>query len=112
MTLGERAIQLIRAKGMTQKEFSEKTGIPQSTISDWKTKKLNPASDKILAICSVLEIDVYSFLSFSENGPEKRCDYYMVPKESDEATIIETYRGMNDKGRDRFIGYVDALKQL
>ena len=41
---------------MSQKEFSEKTGIAQSSISDWKRKKTNPVSEKILIICSVLDV--------------------------------------------------------
>ena len=38
MTIGERVLQLTHERGMTQKEFSEKTGIPQSTLSSWKGK--------------------------------------------------------------------------
>ena len=33
MTIGERVLDLIRGRHMTQKEFSELTGIPQSTMS-------------------------------------------------------------------------------
>ena len=47
---------------MSQKEFSEKTGIAQSSISDWKRKKTNPVSEKILIICSVLDITPYELL--------------------------------------------------
>ena len=35
-SIGIRIIELVKERGMTQKEFSEKTGIPQSTISDWR----------------------------------------------------------------------------
>lgn len=38
---------------MSQKEFSERTGIAQSSISDWKRKRTNPVSEKILIICEV-----------------------------------------------------------
>ena len=48
MNISGKIFELIREKGMTQKEFGKRTGIPQSTISDWKSKKLNPSSDKIL----------------------------------------------------------------
>jgi transcriptional regulator with XRE-family HTH domain len=39
---------------MTQKEFSEATGIAQSSISDWKRKKTNPVSEKILIIVAFI----------------------------------------------------------
>jgi predicted transcriptional regulator len=35
-------------RAMSQKGFSEATGIAQSSISDWKRKKTNPVSEKIL----------------------------------------------------------------
>ena len=56
MNISGKIFELIKEKGMTQKEFGRRTGIPQSTISDWKGKQLNPASDKILIICDVLEV--------------------------------------------------------
>ena len=34
--ISEKIFELILRNGMTQKEFSEETGISQSTISDWK----------------------------------------------------------------------------
>ena len=51
MTISERIFELLDKRGMSQKEFSEKTGIAQSSISDWKRKKTNPVSEKILIIC-------------------------------------------------------------
>ena len=59
MTISERIFELLDKRGMSQKEFSEKTGIAQSSISDWKRKKTNPVSEKILIICSVLDVTVY-----------------------------------------------------
>ena len=50
MTISERIFELIEKRGMSQKEFAEKTGIAQSSISDWKRKKTNPVSEKILII--------------------------------------------------------------
>jgi len=56
MTASERILQLLDERKISQKEFSDKTGIPQSTISDWRKKKTNPASDKIMIICKVLNV--------------------------------------------------------
>ena len=52
--ISEKIFELILKNGMTQKEFSEETGISQSTISDWKRKGTNPSADKILKICGYL----------------------------------------------------------
>ena len=71
MTISERIFELLEQRGMSQKEFSEKTGIAQSSISDWKRKKTNPVSEKILIICNVLDVTPYEFweaLTESEAG--------------------------------------------
>lgn len=67
MTISERIFELIKERGYTQKEFSKRTGIAESTISDWKKKGTNPVSDKILIICKVLEVSPYFLLSGSED---------------------------------------------
>ena len=35
MTVSEKIFEILNERGMSQKEFSEKTGISQSSISDW-----------------------------------------------------------------------------
>lgn len=59
MTISERIFELLEQRGMSQKEFSEKTGIAQSNMNDWKRKKTNPVSEKILIICNVLDVTPY-----------------------------------------------------
>ena len=56
MTISERVFERLKQISMSQKEFSERTGIKQSTISEWKKNKTNPSSDKILGICQVLDV--------------------------------------------------------
>lgn len=61
-TISDTIFEIIREKKMTQKELAGKTGIAESTISDWKKKKNNPSADKILIICEVLEVSPYRSL--------------------------------------------------
>ena len=56
MMISERIFELIKERGMTQKEFALRTGIAQSSISDWKRKKTNPAAEKILVICEAFSV--------------------------------------------------------
>ena len=39
MTVGDRVFLRLKEIGMSQKELSERTGIAQSTISEWKKKE-------------------------------------------------------------------------
>ena len=56
MKISERIFEIMEQKNITQLELAQATGIGQSTISDWKTKRTNPSADKIMKICRVLEV--------------------------------------------------------
>lgn len=56
MIISERIFKIMGEKNITQLELSKITGIGQSCISDWKTKKTNPSADKIMIICAALEV--------------------------------------------------------
>lgn len=62
MTISERIFKIMKEKGMTQLQLSGKTGIGQSTISDWKTKGTDPSASKIMKICKALDCTPYDIL--------------------------------------------------
>ncbi len=109
MQVYERIFEILKQKGMSQKELSEKTGISQSTISDWKNKKMNPSSDKIMVICDALEVSPYEILS-DDNKKRKEMGYIIIDKESTEYTIVDIYRSATSDGRNRLMGYAQAIK--
>ena len=111
MTIGERVLKLIHDKGMTQKEFSEKTGIPQSTMSSWKGKKQNPSIEKLKVICDTLEVDPYFLISATEGNESLNNDYLMVYRKDEEYEILVEYRKLNRDCQNRLAGYLDALKE-
>lgn len=114
MTISQRIFELLNEKKMTQKEFSKQTGIPQSTISDWRKKNTNPTSDKILIICEVLDITPYELLSgVKEEGNrsrEQRC--LVVSDDSDEGRVLQLFNQLDQGGRARLLGYLEALSHI
>ena len=112
MTISGKIFELIKEKGMTQKEFGRRTGIPQSTISDWKGKQLNPASDKILIICDVLEVSPYELLGAAESSKYVVPDHVIVQKDTEEYVLIERYRKLGKDQRERLLGYMEAIRNL
>lgn len=111
MTIGERVIELVREQGMTQKEFSEKTGIPQSTMSSWKGKKQNPSIDKLKVICDVLKVDPYYLISGAESNETLKNDYVTVYKDNDEYQMLMEYRKLDNDSKNRIQGYISALRE-
>jgi len=62
------AVRKLRlAKGWTLQELSEKSGVPLSTLSKLELGQSSLTYDKILRICSALEID--PGLSLLQNSP-------------------------------------------
>ena len=55
-TISDQIFELLKERGMSQKEFSQKTGIAESTISDWKKKKTNPVSEEFVG--NAIKLDV------------------------------------------------------
>lgn len=108
MQIYERIFEILQQKGMSQKELSEKTGIGQSTISDWKNKRMNPSSDKIMIICDALGVSPYAILSGS-NDRYNQMDYIIIDKNSDENTLIEIYRNSSKDIKNKLLGYAQAV---
>lgn len=117
MIISERIFELLDKKNISRKQFSEETGIAQSTISDWKRKKTNPAADKIMAICDALQVTPTQLLAESpeadgdEKAGEADVDYMMVRKGSEEYILIERYRRLDKSGKNRVQGYLQALAE-
>jgi len=114
MSISERIFELLEKRGMSQKEFSEKTGIAQSAISDWKRKKYNPASEKILVICEVLGVtpeELLSGVSYPD-GRSRKQEYILVGKNTELGIMVEKYGRLSPEMRGRVAGYLDALSEL
>jgi len=114
MIISDRIFEILQKKNISQKQFSEKTGIPQSTISEWKSKKTNPSSEKIMLICEVLDVTPEWLLSGAENEGKRgnKSDWYVIDKDTDIGLIIDRYNNMDPKQRDRLIGYIDAMTEM
>lgn len=115
MLISERIYNYLAEKGMSQIEFANKTGISQSTISDWRRKGTNPSADKIMIICEVLDISPYELLSGTENKKFKEyreTECIVIDKQSNEYRIVEMYQKLNPDARKRLEGYIKALRDM
>jgi transcriptional regulator with XRE-family HTH domain len=111
MIISERIFKILKEKQISQKTFSQETGIAQSTISDWKRKKTNPASDKIMLICNVLGVTPYELLSGTDTTLKKESDFIMVPKNSQDYRLLEEFQALENKEQGKLLGYLQALKE-
>ncbi len=114
MTISERIFNRLEELSMSQKEFSEKTGILQSTISEWKKKGTNPTSEKIMIICKVLDVSPEWLLSGADSKGRRgnRPEWFVVGRDSEIGQIIVEYNDMDAKTRARLLGYLEAIRGL
>ena len=114
MNISDRIFEKLNELSMSQKDFSKKTGIRQSTISEWKIKHTNPSSEKIMIICSVLGVTPEWLLSGTdtESGYRNRVDWFVVHRDSEIGTLIETFNQMDQRSRERLRGYMEALREM
>ena len=110
MIISEKIFLILEQKRMSQKDFAERTGISQSTISDWKRKRTNPSADKILKICEVLQVTPYELLAEDMSGTGGGSSQ-LPPVNQEEAALLVSYRGLDQRQKQRVIGYLYALKE-
>lgn len=111
MLIRDRIFNKLEELKMTQKEFSEKTGIPQSTISDWRKKRTNPTAEKIMIICKVLDVTPEWLLSGIEaqgkrGNPQK---WFAIDADTSLGKLVMEYNRMDAGMQERLLGYAEAL---
>lgn len=114
MTISERIFERLKKLDMTQKELAEKTGIKESTISEWKKNRTNPSSDKILAICRALDVTPEWLLSGVDPAAsrKKNQEYYVIDVHTDSGQLVEKFNRLDKSQRDRILGYVEAFSSM
>lgn len=111
MLISEKIFYYIEKNQLTQKEFSERTGISQSTISDWKRKRTNPSADRILKICEVLKVTPYELLSEQNVSSEGEVDF-LLPLDRDETLLLEGFQQSAKQTEGSAVGYLTCSAEM
>ncbi len=98
MSITDNIFNIMSNRGMTQKELSKRTHIPESTISDWKKKGNTPGAEKLSCIASALGVSVSELISEEST--------------LDEQIILDIYRTAPEDIRRRIIQYVKGLASV
>ena len=113
MQIGNKIFEILKQRGMTQKEFSMKTGIAESTISDWKRKGFNPSAAKLPVICNVLGVPLDELLDDdADSSNSKENIAYSFSLSNDEKNLIELFRNADAGQQKRIYSYVLELMKI
>ena len=110
MTISERIFKILEREKMSQREFCRRVGRTPSTVSDWKTKKHNPSSDKIMDICEVLNLTPEQLLTGKGIDVDEETEYLELDYQGQQ--LVEEYFGLKDEARKRLLAYAKALGEL
>ena len=113
MQIGSKIFEILKQRGITQKEFSMKTGIAESTISDWKRKGFNPSAAKLPIICNVLGVSLAELLDdgTAPSNYKESVDYAFTLSK-DEKNLIELFRNADDVQKKRLYSYALELRKI
>ena len=113
MTVGQRIFYLLEEKKMTQVEFSKRTGIATTTISDWRKKNTNPGSEKIMQICAALEVTPEYLLSgvCEDSDRGKAVDFMVIPQGTEERELLDLFSEMQWLERAHLLEYAKKLSK-
>lgn len=111
MTIRDRIFSKLSELEITQKEFSKRTGIPETTVSDWKKKKTNPTAEKILIICKVLNVTPEWLLSGVETHGVRSnpARIIAVDATTEAGELMKLYNSFDAATQARILGYAQAL---
>ena len=114
MTIRDRIFNKLTELNLTQKEFAKRTGISETTVSDWKKKKTNPTAEKILIICKVLNVTPEWLLSGIETHGTRSnpATIIAVDTKTDAGVLLETYNSCDAAMQARILGYAQAIGKM
>lgn len=109
MEIYEKIFARLEELHITQLELSRRTGIATSTICDWKKKKINPQSDKLVSICKALDMSLVDLLCDEEDKKnEISCaDYF-----TEDAVLIEALMKAPLSVKRRVLRYYELLSYM
>lgn len=56
MTIGEKILNLRKARGWSQEELAEHIGVTRQAVSRWESGAAKPDTDKVIAICDLFGV--------------------------------------------------------
>lgn len=56
MTMGEKILNMRKARGWSQEELAERIGVTRQAVSRWESGAAKPDADKLIAVCDLFGV--------------------------------------------------------
>ena len=111
---------IMSERKITQSELSKRTGIRQSSISDWLNGRYEPKQDKIYLIAQALGVSPSWLLGYDETTSNQTEGYYVDPETAEFAEYLRTRpearllfsasRGISKEEMQEAVNYIEFIK--
>lgn len=111
---------IMSERKITQSELSKRTGIRQSSISDWLNGRYEPKQDKIYLLAQALGVSPSWLLGYDETTSNQTEGYYVDPETAEFAEYLRTRpearllfsasRGISKEDMEKAVEYIELLK--
>lgn len=113
---------IMKERKITQTELAKRTGIRQSSISDWLNDRYEPKQDKVYIIAKALNVSPAWLLGYDENIPtnEQSSNYYLDAETAEYAEMLRTRpemrmlfsasRGISKEEMEEAVNYIEFIK--
>ena len=111
---------IMSERKITQSELSKRTGIRQSSISDWLNGRYEPKQDKIYLLAQALGVSPSWLLGYDETTSNQTEGYYVDPETAEFAEYLRTRpearllfsasRGISKEDMEETVKYIEYLK--
>lgn len=111
---------IMKERKITQTELAKRTGIRQSSISDWLNDRYEPKQDKVYIIAKALNVSPAWLLGYDEPSTTQTEGYYVDPETAEFAEYLRTRpearllfsasRGISKEDMEKAVEYIELLK--
>jgi transcriptional regulator with XRE-family HTH domain len=111
---------IMKERKITQTELANRTGIRQSSISDWLNDRYEPKQDKVYIIAKALNVSPAWLLGYDEPSTTQTEGYYVDPETAEFAEYLRTRpearllfsasRGISKEDMEKAVEYIELLK--
>ena len=79
MTMGEKILNLRKARGWNQEELAERIGVTRQAVSRWESGSAKPDADKIIAVCDLFGVSADYLLRDDYAGEGSTAAQHTIP---------------------------------
>jgi transcriptional regulator with XRE-family HTH domain len=104
----ERIFLLMKKNNLNQKEMADRTGVPQSSFTDWKKKRANPSAKAIEKIANSFGLPIDYFY----DKEEETCKINAKSRlKDDEKELLEAYNLLTLEEQEFVLKQIKALAE-